>query len=78
MPKLKSLDEAGLASFAKQCREAAGQNRAEAARALNVSRPAIFYAEEHPEKGFQLLRKRIIEQYSSFTVEGPVYVLRKK
>lgn len=74
----KTLDDAGLAALAKKYREAAGKNRAQAARELGVSRPAIFYAEEHPEKGFQLLRKRIIEAYSAHTVDGPVYLVRKK
>ncbi len=72
------MDDAGLAALAKQCRMAAGKNRAQAARDLRVSRPAIFYAEEHPDKGFQLLRKRIIEAYSHYAVDGPVYVVRKK
>lgn len=74
----KTVDDAGLAALAKQCREATSKNRAQAARDLEVSRPAIFYAEEHPHKGFQLLRKRIIETFSDYRVDGPVYLVRKK
>lgn len=78
MPRREPLNEAALAAMAKQCREAAGKTRAQAARELNVSRPAVFHAEEDPSQGMTLLRKRIIETYSAFVVEGPVYVVRKK
>lgn len=76
MPKQKTLDDAGLAALAKQCRIAAGKSRAQAARELDVSRPAIFHAEEDPSQGMTLLRKRIIETYSNHRVSGPVYVVR--
>ena len=72
----KTVDDEGLAVLAKDSRMAAGKSRAQAARELGVSRPAIFYAEEHPQKGFQLLRKRIIETYSSHRIEGPVYLVK--
>lgn len=78
MPKREPLDDAGLAALAKRCREDAGKTRAQAARELNVSRPAIFHAEEAPDQGMTLLRRRIIEAYSNYTVDGPVYVVRKK
>jgi DNA-binding XRE family transcriptional regulator len=78
MKRSEELDEAKVAALAKKFREAAGKNRAEAARDLEVSRPSVFYAEEAPERKLSLLRKRIIERYSDFTIDGPVYLLRKK
>lgn len=74
----EELDAASLAALAKKTRESAGKNRAQAARDLGVSRPSIFYAEEHPERHLFQLRKRIIEFYSDFTVIGPTYVLKGK
>lgn len=64
--------------MAKQYRMAAGKSRAETARELHVSQPAVLYAEEYPEKSFQKLRRRIIEAYSDYVVEGPVYLLKQK
>ena len=73
VPKPRTLDDAGLAALAKRCRIAAGKTRAQAARELDVSRPAIFHADEDPSQGMTLLRKRIIETYSKHRVSGPVY-----
>lgn len=78
MPPPHKLDEDGLAALAKKVRSATGKSRAQVARELGVSRPAIFYAEEEPAKSLALLRKRIIETYSDYTVDGPVYLVRKK
>lgn len=72
------LDEAALAALAKKLRAAAGRNRTEAARELRVSRPAIFYAEEEPQRSLSQLRKRIVEQYSDLAVVGPIYLLKRK
>ena len=68
----ETLDEAVLNALAKRLREASGKARGEAARELQVSRPAVVQAENSPEKSFFKLRKRIIETYSDFAVEGPV------
>jgi len=67
-----------LAALAKKCREAAGKSRAEAARALGVSRVSVHQAEELPEKGLFNLRKRIIETYSKQKVTGPVFVIESR
>ena len=72
------IEEAELASLAKQCRENAGKTRAQAARELNVARPTIFYAEEKPERGLHKLRKAIIEAYSGYEITGPVYRVHRK
>ena len=78
MPKRETLDDAGLAALAKRCRLASGKSRAQAARELGVSVPAIYYAEENLEQSMTLLRKRLVETYSGFTVDGPVFLVRKK
>ncbi|MFN7138146.1 MAG: hypothetical protein ACK4UN_02285 [Limisphaerales bacterium] len=74
----QNVDERQLAALAKQFREAAGKNRAEAARELKVARQSIIYAEDQPQKSFFKLRKRIIEKYSDYTLVGPVYYLEKR
>jgi hypothetical protein len=72
------LSEKELAALAKKYREAAGKSRADAARDMGVKHPSIFHAEESPEKSYLKLRLRMIEEYSPFTVIGPVYLLQKK
>ncbi len=78
MPSPLKLDETGLAALAKQVRAASGKSRAQVARELGVSRPAIFYAEEEPGKSLAMLRKRIIETYSHHRIEGPVYLMQNR
>ena len=63
MPKKQLYPEKELAALAKQFRMAAGRNRAEAARELDVSRPSLIHAEDFPEKSFIKLRIRMIEKY---------------
>lgn len=72
------LTEAQLAALAKQYRIAAGKTRAAAARDLGVKHPSIFHAEETPEQSLLKLRKRIIEMYSPYMVNGPAFWLEKK
>ena len=72
------LSESQLAALAKQFRQAAGKTRAEAARDMGVKHPSIFHAEESPEQSFLKLRKRMIEKYSPFKVEGPGFWLKPK
>jgi DNA-binding XRE family transcriptional regulator len=77
MPK-EFLNETELAALAKKFRKQAGIKRAQAARDMGVSQTSIFNAEESPEQGLTKLRVRMIEAYSSFTVVGAVYFLKKK
>ena len=78
MSKKITVLEHDLAAIAKKYRVAAGKNRAQAARELGVARPSLIHAEEFPEKSFFKLRRRIIERYSPYKLEGPVYWLKKK
>jgi DNA-binding XRE family transcriptional regulator len=78
MSKRVELSEKDLATLAKKYREAAGKNRAQAARELNVSRQSVIYAEDSPEQSLLKLRKRIIETYSPHKVIGPVFWLEQK
>lgn len=78
MPKQQLFAETELAGVAKRFRLAAGKNRSEAARELEVARPSLIHAEDIPEKTFVKLRKRIIEKYSPYKVTGPFYRLEKK
>ena len=72
------LNEAQLAALAKKFRIAADKTRSAAARELGVKYPSIFQAEETPEQGLNKLRKRIIERYSPYRVNGPAFWLEKK
>jgi hypothetical protein len=70
--------EKELANFAKKFRQAAGKSKSEAARELKVAPSSIFNAEERPELSLTSLRIRLIEAYSPYRVQGPVYILKKK
>jgi len=72
------ISERELASLARKFRIAAGKNRAEAARELGVARPSLIYAEDRPATSFTKLRCRMIEKYSPYQVQGPVFLLESK
>jgi DNA-binding XRE family transcriptional regulator len=78
MSHKEPITEAALAHLAKKFREQAGKTRAQAAREMKVSQTSIFQAEEMPEQALVKLRTRMIEAYSPFKVEGPVYYLAHK
>ena len=78
MPKNQLLTENDLAALARRYRKAAGKNRSETGRELNVSHVSVFRAEEYPEESLLKLRVRMIEAYSPFQVVGPVFYLEKK
>jgi DNA-binding XRE family transcriptional regulator len=78
MSKKQYVAEMALGRFAKNFREHAGKTRAQAARELGVAQTSIFQAEEMPEQGLVKLRVRMIEKYSSFKVDGPVFYLSKR
>jgi hypothetical protein len=78
VPKKQLYREEDLGALARRFREAAGRTKAEAAKDLNVGRPSVQHAEESPGQSLFRLRKRIIEQYSSYKVSGPFYVLEGK
>ncbi|HTI69882.1 MAG TPA: hypothetical protein VMF06_07945 [Candidatus Limnocylindria bacterium] len=70
--------EGDLATVAKRHRIAAGKLQRDAAGELGVARPSVVFAENNPERNLLGLRKRMIEAYSSYRVEGPFYRLVKK
>ena len=72
------LTEAELAAFAKQLRIEAGESKAGAAREMECRAPSIFHSEESPDLPYSKMRRRLVEYFSDFEVEGPVYRLRKK
>lgn len=67
-----------LAGLAKSIRKASGKKQHEVARELEVSRPSVVFAENAPERNLLLLRKRIIDAYSPYTVSGPYFRLERK
>ena len=78
MAKKKLFLESELATLAKEFREKSGKKKIEASRELKVSRANITLAEDNPEQSLTKLRCRMIENYSSFSVVGPVFLLKKK
>ncbi|HEV2693618.1 MAG TPA: hypothetical protein VG347_12065 [Verrucomicrobiae bacterium] len=78
MLKDQSVAEKDLATLAKRYRKQTGATRAQAARDMDVSQTSIFQAEEKPEQALVKLRMRMIEAYSPFNIEGPVFLLSLK
>ena len=78
MPNDEPLAEKDLARLAKRFREGAKKTRAQAAREMDVSQTSIFNAEENPEQSLVKLRVRMIEAYSPFRIEGPLFFLKPK
>jgi DNA-binding XRE family transcriptional regulator len=77
MPR-QSFAENKLAALARRFREQAGKTRAQAARDMKVSQTSVFHAEESPKQGMTKLRVRMIQAYSPFMVDGPVFFLKRK
>lgn len=78
MPETRLIAERELGVLAKQYREQAGMTRAQAARDMKVSQTTIFHAEESPAQSLLKVRVRMIELYSPFRVQGPLYQLERK
>jgi DNA-binding XRE family transcriptional regulator len=78
MLKEQSVSEKDLAALAKRYRKQAGKTRAQAARDMDVSQTSVFQAEEKPEQALLKLRMRMIEAYSPFSIEGPIFLLSPK
>lgn len=72
------LTEGDLADLAKKFRTGAGKTRAQAARDMGIKHPSIFHAEQSPNLPFLKLRKRMIDEYSPYQIEGPFFRLVKK
>ncbi len=66
-----------LADAARTARQAAEISSEEAAEQLNVPDTAIKYAEAVPSKSMFRLRKRMLEVFSGYTLEGPFYRIRR-
>jgi DNA-binding XRE family transcriptional regulator len=78
MAEKKLMSEEDLAWLAKGCREKAGKSRFQASKELGVSHVSIHRAEENPQESLTRLRIRIIEEYSSLKVKGPVFYVTGK
>ena len=78
MPKKELVTEADLAALAKELRMKSGKTKADIARELGASRPAVQQAENNPEQSLTKLRVRIIEACSPYTIEGPLFRIRRK
>ena len=74
----QKVSAAGLAVLAKQARERAGKTRQQAADEFGVAWQSVFQAEEEPARSLYRLRRRMIERYAGFTVEGPFYELKPR
>jgi DNA-binding XRE family transcriptional regulator len=67
-----------LAGLAKQAREQAGRTRQEAANDFGVSWASVFQAEEEPQRSLMELRRRMLERYAGYALEGPLYRLLRR
>ena len=62
----------------KEIREQTGLSTAHIARDLGVPEPSVTQAEEQPHRALFKLRKRILEQFTGYTLDGPFYRVRRK
>ena len=73
----QTVTKADLCTLAKQARQDAGKTQAEAAEDFDVAQPTVAQAENDAERYLFDLRRRMLERYAGFTVEGPTWTLRK-
>lgn len=66
-----------LPTLAREAHAASGLTQAEAAERLAVTQPAYNQALS-TRAGMDALRRRIVEAFTPFVVEGPHYTLRHK
>lgn len=69
--------EQDLAGLVKSMRIKSGMRQVDVAKALEVSRPSVVFAENNPERHLTTLRIRIIEYLSGSRLEGPLYRLKR-
>ena len=78
MAKQRVVTDAELAALARKFRLKARKTKIEAAAELGVGRPSVQLAEENPEQSLTRLRIRMIQKYSRYRVNGPLYLLERK
>jgi len=67
-----------LASIAREAWLQSGKTQVEAAEDFGVSQPAFAQAVNEPRRALDKLRIAIIERYTDYTIEGPLYQIVKK
>lgn len=67
-----------LVKLAREAFEASGLTQQQAATQLGVSQPVLARAVNQPSASLSALRVRIIEAFTDYVVEGPVYRLIKR
>ena len=68
----------GVSSAARQARERKGLSQEEAARRLGATMPQLQQAENQPHRSLFNLRKRMLERFTGFTLDGPYYKIKRK
>lgn len=74
----QTVTKADLCKLAKQARTGAGKTQAEAAEDFDVAQPTVAQAENDAERYLFDLRRRMLERYAGFTVDGPFWRLRER
>lgn len=67
-----------LPELAREVREAQGLSPQEAAHAMGVPADVIEKAEAWPYRALFKFRRRLLERYTGYTLDGPYYRLRPK
>ena len=62
----------------KELREQHGLSTEHVARDLGVPEPSVAQAEGQPHRALFKLRKRILERFTGYTLDGPFYRVRRK
>lgn len=71
------LDPKDLHTLARQAHEAGGLTQVQAAQQLGVT-PASYAQALSKRPGLDALRRRIVEAFTPYRVDGPQYVLVEK
>ncbi len=67
-----------LCDLAREAWAASGLTQVQAAEQLGVKHPTFARAVGNPESSLTALRRRIVEAFTPYRVDGPQYVLVKK
>ena len=72
------LSPRDVARLASQVRKSRGHTPEDAADRLGVDARKVEQAENQPSRGLIRLRRRLIEQYTGYTIQGPFYKVHKR
>ncbi len=67
-----------IARIVRRARSEQGLSENQAAQALGVHVHSVKQAEGQPHRDLLRLRRRILERFTGYTLDGPYYQIRRK